>query len=79
MANFFTDMKDLIIELTDNIDTLKQNADRVQTKLVATQKVAQDIQTKVTEFQTSAQPQLDKINELLENINKKMPNNEKTN
>ncbi|MGM9886388.1 MULTISPECIES: hypothetical protein [unclassified Lactococcus] len=70
MTDFFKDIKDLVVELADNVDAVKTNVDRVQTELIEAEKTKAAIQKKVEEFQYSAQPRIDKINELLENIKK---------
>ncbi|MCL2114136.1 hypothetical protein [Lactococcus protaetiae] len=71
MIDFFNDMKKLLSELTEEIDTLKLNVERVQTEAKKAERTGQDIQRKVTEFQVATQPKIDKINELVEKINKK--------
>ncbi|AYG01026.1 hypothetical protein [Lactococcus allomyrinae] len=71
MIEFFNDMKKLLSELTEEIDTLKLNVERVQTEAKKAERTSQDIQRKVTEFQAATQPKIDKINELVEKINKK--------
>ncbi|PCS00722.1 hypothetical protein [Lactococcus fujiensis] len=78
MANFITDMKALISELAENVEAVKTNVERVKIEMVSAEKTAQSIQRKVTEFQTSAQPRIDKINKLIENIKEKTSSTEKT-
>lgn len=70
MTDFFKNIKDLVVELADNVDAVKTNLDRVQTELIEAEKTKAATQKKVEEFQYSAQPRIDKINELLENIKK---------
>jgi septal ring factor EnvC (AmiA/AmiB activator) len=69
MTEWFKDLKGLLTELNENISSVKANAERVQIELKKAERTSQDIQRKVTEFQVSAQPKIDKINEQLENIN----------
>lgn len=71
MIEFFNDVKKLLSELTEEIDTLKLNVERIQTEAKKAERTSQDIQRKVTEFQVATQPKIDKINELVEKINKK--------
>ena len=70
-------MKDFISELSTNfftiieeIDTVKENLEKVKAEAKKAERTGQDIQRKFDEFQAVAQPKLDKINELVENINK---------
>lgn len=71
MIDFFKEIKTILTELSQEVTELKVNVERVETEAKKAERVGQDIQRKVTEFQVATQPKIDKINELLENINKK--------
>ncbi|MFC4651837.1 hypothetical protein ACFO26_02865 [Lactococcus nasutitermitis] len=76
MADFFKDIKNLLSDLLENVDNIKVNAERVQTELKKTERTSQDITRKVSEFQNSTQPKIDKINEILEKFNSANENQE---
>ncbi|CAM3048893.1 hypothetical protein GHI93_01560 [Lactococcus hircilactis] len=71
MTDFFKEMKVLVTELSENIDAVKTNVNRVQIEGRAAEKTGVALQKKIEEFKISAQPRIDKINELLSDIKEK--------
>ena len=71
MIELFKDLKNIIGELSEEVNTMKVNVERVQEEGIKAEKVGKDIQKKVDEFQISIQPRVEKINELVNQINKK--------
>ena len=71
MTDFFKEMKVLVTELSENIDAVKTNVNRVQIEDRAAEKTGVALQKKIEEFKISAQPRIDKINELLSDIKEK--------
>ena len=51
---------------------MKVNVELVQEEGIKAEKVGKDIQKKVDEFQISIQPRVEKINELVNQINKRV-------
>ncbi|WP_282798597.1 hypothetical protein [Lactococcus lactis] len=72
MIELFKDLKNIIGELSEEVNTMKVNVERVQEEGIKTEKVGKDIQKKVDEFQISIQPRVEKINELVNQINKRV-------
>ena len=68
MIELFKDLKNIIGELSEEVNTMK----RVQEEGIKAEKVGKDIQKKVDEFQISIQPRVEKINELVNQINKRV-------
>ena len=71
MIDLFNDLKELLTDLSEEINVMKTNIERVEVEAQKAERVGLDIQKKVTEFQFSTQPRIDKINEILEKINKR--------
>lgn len=72
MIELFKDLKNIIGELSEEANTMKVNVERVQEEGIKAEKVGKDIQKKVDEFQISIQPRVEKINELVNQINKRV-------
>lgn len=72
MFELFKDLKKLMTDLSEEVNTMKINLERVQEGSIKAERVGQDIQKKVNEFQVSIQPRVEKINELVEQINKRV-------
>ena len=72
MFELFKDLKKLMTDLSEEVNTMKINLERVQEESIKAERVGQDIQKKVNEFQVSIQPRVEKINELVEQINKRV-------
>ena len=72
MIELFKDLKNIIGELSEEVNTMKVNVERVQEEGIKAKKVGKDIQKKVDEFQISIQPRVEKINELVNQINKRV-------
>ena len=72
MIELFKDLKNIIGELSEEVNTMKVNVERVQEEGIKAEKVGKDIQKKVDEFQNSIQPRVEKINELVNQINKRV-------
>ncbi|MDT2859742.1 hypothetical protein [Lactococcus lactis] len=72
MIELFKDLKNIIGELSEEVNTMKVNVERVQEEGIKAEKVEKDIQKKVDEFQISIQPRVEKINELVNQINKRV-------
>ena len=72
MIELFKDLKNIIGELSEEVNTMKVNVERVQEEGIKAEKVGKDIQKKVDEFQISIQPRVEKINELVNQINKRV-------
>ncbi|KZK08111.1 MULTISPECIES: hypothetical protein [Lactococcus] len=72
MFELFKDLKKLMTDLSEEVNTMKTNLERVQEESIKAERVGQDIQKKVNEFQVSIQPRVEKINELVEQINKRV-------
>lgn len=72
MIELFKDLKNIIGELSEEVNTMKVNVERVQEEGIKAEKVVKDIQKKVDEFQISIQPRVEKINELVNQINKRV-------
>ncbi len=72
MIELFKDLKNIIGELSEEINTMKINMERVQEEGIKAEIVGKDIQKKVDEFQISIQPRVEKINELVNQINKRV-------
>ena len=72
MIELFKDLKNIIGELSEEVNTMKVNVERVQEEGIKAEKVWKDIQKKVDEFQISIQPRVEKINELVNQINKRV-------
>ncbi|MCA2390526.1 hypothetical protein EFM07_06040 [Lactococcus lactis] len=72
MIELFKDLKNIIGELSEEINTMKINVERVQEEGIKAEIVGKDIQKKVDEFQISIQPRVEKINELVNQINKRV-------
>lgn len=72
MFELFKDLKKLMTDLSEEVNTMKINLERVQEESIKAESVGQDIQKKVNEFQVSIQPRVEKINELVEQINKRV-------
>ncbi|MGL5449599.1 MAG: hypothetical protein ACRDBN_04580 [Lactococcus cremoris] len=72
MFELFKDLKKLMTDLSEEVNTMKINLERVQEERIKAERVGQDIQKKVNEFQVSIQPRVEKINELVEQINKRV-------
>ena len=73
MIELFKDLKNIIGELSEEVNTMKIRVDRVQEESIKAAQVGKDIQKKVDEFQISIQPRVEKINELINQINKRVP------
>mgnify|MGYP000661403450 CR=1 FL=1 len=65
MIELFKDLKNIIGELSEEVNTMKIRVDRVQEESIKAAQVGKDIQKKVDEFQISIQPRVEKINELI--------------
>ena len=63
MFELFKDLKKLMTDLSEEVNTMKINLERVQEESIKAERVGQDIQKKVNEFQVSIQPRVEKINE----------------
>ena len=72
MIELFKDLKNIIGELSEEVNTMKVNVERVQEEGIKAEKVGKDIQKNVDEFQISIQPRVEKINELVNQINKRV-------
>ncbi|MGX7012185.1 hypothetical protein [Lactococcus cremoris] len=72
MFELFKDLKKLMTDLSEEVNTMKINLERVQEERIKAERVGQDIQKKVNEFQVSIQPRVEKINKLVEQINKRV-------
>ncbi|AIS04547.1 hypothetical protein [Lactococcus lactis] len=72
MIELFKDLKNIIGELSEEVNTMKIRVDRVQEESIKAAQVGKDIQKKVDEFQISIQPRVEKINELINQINKRV-------
>ncbi|ADA65759.1 Hypothetical protein NCDO2118_2108 [Lactococcus lactis subsp. lactis NCDO 2118] len=72
MIELFKDLKNIIGELSEEVNTMKVNVESVQEEGIKAEKVGKDIQKKVDEFQISIQPRVEKINELVNQINKRV-------
>ena len=72
MIELFKDLKNIIGELSEEVNTMKIRVDRVQEESIKAAQVGKDIQKKVDEFQISIQPRVEKINELVNQINKRV-------
>ena len=72
MIELFKDLKNIIGELSEEVNTMKIKVDRVQEESIKAAQVGKDIQKKVDEFQISIQPRVEKINELINQINKRV-------
>ena len=78
MIELFKDLKNIIGELSEEVNTMKVNVERVQEEGIKAEKVGKvlevfdGIQKKVDEFQISIQPRVEKINELVNQINKRV-------
>lgn len=72
MIELFKDLKNIIGELSEEVNTMKVNVERVQDEGIKAEKVGKDIQKKVDEFQISIQPRVEKINELVNQKNKRV-------
>ncbi len=72
MIELFKDLKNIIGELSEEVNTMKIRVDRVQEESIKASQVGKDIQKKVDEFQISIQPRVEKINELINQINKRV-------
>ena len=72
MIELFKDLKNIIGELSDEVNTMKVNVERVQEESIKAERVGKDIQKKADEFQNSIQPRVKKINELINQINKRV-------
>lgn len=72
MFELFKDLKKLMTDLSEEVNTMEINLERVQEESIKAERVGQDIQKKVNEFQVSIQPRVEKINELVEQINKRV-------
>ena len=72
MIELFKDLKNIIGELSEEVNTMKVRVDRVQEESIKAAQVGKDIQKKVDEFQISIQPRVEKINELINQINKRV-------
>ncbi|MDM5146525.1 hypothetical protein ICE98_03674 [Lactococcus lactis] len=72
MFELFKDLKKLMTDLSEEVNTMKINLERVQEEGIKAEKVGKDIQKKVDEFQISIQPRVEKINELVNQINKRV-------
>lgn len=70
MIELFKDLKNIIGELSDEVNMMKVNVERVQEESIKAERVGKDIQKKADEFQNSIQPRVKKINELINQINK---------
>lgn len=69
MKDFFkgiSEIKELVGQLTEDIQKLQNNSAKLDDELKKAEKVKTSIERKVKEFQTSAQPKLDKINEIID-------------
>ncbi|MCU5753305.1 hypothetical protein OBG91_06690 [Lactococcus lactis] len=58
--------------MSEEVNTMKIRVDRVQEESIKAAQVGKDIQKKVDEFQISIQPRVEKINELINQINKRV-------
>ena len=72
MIELFKDLKNIIGELSEEVNTMKLNLERVQEESIKAERVGKDIQKNVDEFQISIQPRVEKINELVNQINKRV-------
>lgn len=72
MIELFKDLKNIIGELSEEVNTMKIRVDRVQEESIKAAQVGKDIQKKVDEFQISIQPRVEKINELINQKNKRV-------
>jgi hypothetical protein len=72
MIELFKDLKNIIGEISDEVNTMKLNLERVQEESIKAERVGKDIQKNVDDFQISIQPRVEKINELLTQINKRV-------
>ena len=72
MIELFKDLKNIIGELSEEVNTMKVNVERVREEGIKAEKVGKDIQKEVDEFQISIQPRVEKINELVNQINKRV-------
>ena len=62
----FKELRDDISEIVTNSKDVKEKLAVVQEESNKAQRVGQDIQRKVTEFQVIAEPKIDKMNEILD-------------
>ena len=72
MIELFKDLKNIIGELSEEVNTMKVNVERVREEGIKAEKVGKDIQKEVDEFQISIQPRVEKINELVTQINNRV-------
>ncbi|EKF52033.1 hypothetical protein [Lactococcus garvieae] len=71
MKDFIKDITEMFSNLKKEIDEVKVNLEKVQIEAKKAELTGQEIQKKVSEFQTTAQPKIDKINEILEKLSEK--------
>ena len=67
----FNDVSEIFSRLSKEIDEVKANLENVKIEAKKAELTGQEIQRKVNEFQTLAQPKVDKINEILEKLSEK--------
>ena len=72
MIELFKDLKNIIGELSEEVNTMKVNVERVQEEGIKAEKVGKKKKKKIDEFQISIQPRVEKINELVNQINKRV-------
>ena len=71
MKEFINDVSENFSRLSKEIDEVKANLENVKIEAKKAELTGQEIQRKVNEFQTLAQPKVDKINEILEKLSEK--------